>query len=102
MRRFGRFLVIFILILVAAEAGMRLTGFFLQLPSHQRNAIHPEDRNKLRVLALGESTTADYFLDESDGAWPRQLEAALNKGGYPARVYNEGLAGTTTALIASR
>ncbi|HUP57922.1 MAG TPA: GDSL-type esterase/lipase family protein, partial [Bdellovibrionota bacterium] len=82
-----------------AELVLRLAGWALLSPSRQRNAIRPEDASKLRILTLGESTTADW---ETPIAWPRQLENLLSARGVPARVYNEGVPGTSTALILSR
>lgn len=71
----------------------------MQQPSHQTNVVMPEDKEKLRILTLGESTSADAMATKKDGAWPRQLERELIQSGIPARVYNEGIPSTNSALI---
>lgn len=48
------------------------------------------------VVAFGDSLTAGYQLKPGEGFAP-QLEAALRKGGVPARVHNAGVSGDTTA-----
>ena len=48
------------------------------------------------VLAFGDSLTAGYGLKPGEGFAP-QLEAALRRSGTPARVYNAGVSGDTTA-----
>ncbi|MGH6932275.1 MAG: arylesterase [Dongiaceae bacterium] len=50
----------------------------------------------LRILALGDSLTAGYGLDDRDG-FPVQLEQALNAAGVGAQVINGGVSGDTTA-----
>ncbi|MBC7540627.1 MAG: hypothetical protein H7281_17535 [Bacteriovorax sp.] len=91
---------------------MRTIGFVLLAPSDYRNEVRGEDQKMLRILAIGESTTADYFAGEESpaamaagagaGAWPRRLEKELQSAGVNARVYNEGLSGTTSPIIVSR
>ena len=48
------------------------------------------------VVAFGDSLTAGYGLKPAE-SFPAQLQAALNKGGVPARVHNAGVSGDTTA-----
>jgi acyl-CoA thioesterase I len=48
------------------------------------------------VLAFGDSLTAGYGLPQAR-AFPTRLEAALRKAGVPARVYNAGVSGDTSA-----
>ena len=52
-------------------------------------------RDKL-VLAFGDSLTVGYGLKPND-SFPAQLQAALIKGGIPARVHNAGVSGDTSA-----
>jgi len=52
-------------------------------------------KNKL-VLAFGDSLTAGYGLKPND-SFPAQLQAALIRGGIPARVHNAGVSGDTSA-----
>lgn len=89
------------LLLSTMEIAMRALGVALLVPSTLRNRVDPSDAQRIRILALGESTTADLFSDESDAAWPRQLERELRSAGYDVRVYNEGLAGTMSPMILS-
>jgi acyl-CoA thioesterase I len=48
------------------------------------------------VVAFGDSLSAGYGLKPAE-SFPAQLEAALRRGGSPARVYNAGVSGDTTA-----
>src|SRR5262249_33838632 len=84
------------------EVLLRLTGWALQFPSDARNAVRPDDRAKVRILAIGESTTADFFADEARSAWPRRLEHDLSQAGLAVRVYNEGVGSTSTPIILTR
>lgn len=98
----GKIAALFVALAAGLELLMRLAGFVLSAPSDRRNEVRPEDAGELRILALGESTTADYFSDEAGAAWPRRLERELRRAGVGARVYNEALGGTTSALIVTR
>jgi len=102
VKRAAALITLPLLLAAALEVFLRLISFTLTLPSDVRNAVRPEDAGKLRILTLGESTTADFFSDPEAGAWPRRLERGLNEAGVPARVYNEGIGGTTSALILLR
>lgn len=53
------------------------------------------------ILALGDSLTAWYWLEERD-AYPAQLETELTARGYTYRVQNAGISGDTTATLLSR
>jgi GDSL-like Lipase/Acylhydrolase family len=101
IRFLGR-LLLFALLLGGLELAMRATGYFLQRPATLANALQPEDEGKFRILALGESTTADYFADGKNISWPRQLQEMLVERGIATRVYNEGLAGTQSVFILAR
>ena len=48
------------------------------------------------VLAFGDSLTAGFGLKPNE-SFPAQLQAALIKGGIPARVHNAGVSGDTSA-----
>ena len=48
------------------------------------------------VVAFGDSLSAGYGLKPAE-SFPVQLEAALRRGGTPARVHNAGVSGDTTA-----
>ncbi|MEQ1878186.1 MAG: GDSL-type esterase/lipase family protein, partial [Bdellovibrionia bacterium] len=83
------------------EGGMRTLGRGILAVQGIRNEIRPDDSEKLRILTIGESTTADRF-DDPGYAWPRQLEQKLTQSGLKARVYNLGVAGTTSSFILER
>jgi len=53
------------------------------------------------VVAFGDSLTAGYGLKPAE-SFPAQLQAALNKGGVPARVHNAGVSGDTSAAGKAR
>lgn len=53
------------------------------------------------ILALGDSLTAGYGLEEGN-AFPHKLEDILNKSGIQAKVINGGVSGDTTAGGLSR
>lgn len=88
-----------LLLLAALELLLRFAGFLLLIPSKQGALVGSDDAKKLRILAIGESTTAFFFADGN--AWPERLQTQLQAAGVDARVYNLGLGGTTTAMIAS-
>ena len=48
------------------------------------------------IVAFGDSLSAGYGLKPAE-SFPVQLEAALRRGGTPARVHNAGVSGDTTA-----
>jgi hypothetical protein len=102
LRNFRLSLLILIIILISTEIVLRFSGFVLTMPSESKNKILSDDANKFKILALGESTTADYFSAKSLGSWPRLLEEKLRQAGVNARVYNEGLGGTSSAMILSK
>jgi acyl-CoA thioesterase-1 len=53
------------------------------------------------VVALGDSLTAGYGLEETE-AWPALLEAKLAAAGLPWRVVNAGVSGETSSGTLSR
>ncbi len=95
-------LYIFTIILILIETILNLFSYSFLYKQEDRNNISDNDKNVLRIIAIGESTTADYFSTESNGAWPRQLEKMLNENGIPARVYNLGIGSSNTNLILAR
>jgi lysophospholipase L1-like esterase len=90
-----------LLCLLTLELGMRLFGFAILRAQDVGNEIRPGDSRALRIVAIGESTTSDWF-GPGNTAWPRQLERQLVAAGIPARVYNLGMVGTTTDAILER
>ena len=61
----------------------------------------PEIPAEIRIVAMGDSLTAGYGLDESD-AYPAQLEAALVLKGYDVEVLNAGISGETSSGALTR
>ncbi len=87
---------------------MRSAGFFLSSKQTMSNYFDLNNSSgKIRVLCLGESTTASYYSGSVDTAWPKQLEFILNsqlekKMGRQFVVFNEGVVGTSTTVIHSK
>jgi hypothetical protein len=88
-----------ILILFLLEAGMRTWGRGILAEQEKNNEIFPADSHSIRIVTIGESTTADYFSEGNLSAWPRQLENKLKEKGVNVRVYNLGRPATTTTKI---
>jgi len=83
--------------LLLVEAGLRLAGFILLSLQESGNRL---SNDEIRILALGESTTANLFDGES--SWPDELETILNNNSDRRfNVINKGLAGAKTAFIVS-
>ena len=79
-------------------------GIFTILAKKQTNhlptVLTQSDQQKYKILALGESTTAQL----GGPAWPEYLEQLLNsKAGYERfRVINAGVSGTNTRDVSKR
>lgn len=82
--------------LALAEGALRLAGAWLAWSGRERAA----GTGRLRVLCLGESTTAPTGL--RDHSWPAQLEGLLNADGPAATVVNAGVSGTLSSVLALR
>jgi len=92
-------LVIGILVsLVFFECFLRIYGEVLITSQKSKNNI-PMDDSVIKILTLGESTTADI----SQHSWPRQLEIILNNESKTKKykVFNEGIPGVDTSVILS-
>lgn len=61
-----------------------------------------EEVSSIRILALGDSLTAGYGLDDLSLAFPARLEDELNAVGMDVDVLDAGLSGDTTAGGRSR
>lgn len=85
-----------LLALLVLELGLRLGGLALELAQERRNSAALDD-GELRILCIGESTTALG----GDDAYPQQLERLLAAApGLPrVRVINAGLTGAKTDAI---
>jgi thioredoxin-like negative regulator of GroEL len=87
-------------ILAGGEAGLRTVGALLKTVEFR--APQPAAGGGLRVLCLGESTTAGGFL--VDYSWPAQLQTLLDSDPHGPRyeIVNRGVPGFTTGVIADR
>lgn len=100
---FGKFLLVTVSLiagLVLIEISLSAIGNYRASLQDESNTIHAADANKFRILALGESTTAERWNSKPEKAWPGQLEEKLNeKTAGQFRVYNKGRAATSSAYI---
>lgn len=64
-------------------------------------AASPAAAEDVRILALGDSLTSGYGLDQGQGFVP-QLQAALRRHGVRAHVANAGVSGDTAAAARDR
>ena len=83
--------------LVFLEGALHITGLTYRYAQKWNNGVHLDDVKEIRILCLGESTTA---LGMSD-SYPSRLRSLL-KEKYPDKkivVINEGEPGTSTAGI---
>ena len=95
---FKHLTITLVFFVITVEIIMRLIGWVLMRPQHEANKIFPPDAHAFRILTLGESTTADHFVDGKDNSWPRQLEKKMNEkyGDESVRVFNGGIGAVTT------
>ncbi len=78
------------------EVGLRAVGALWLWQRDRWNVAGLEADDTIRVLCIGESTTALG----GDGAYPRQLERILaHGGGRTFRVINAGVPGITTDMV---
>lgn len=85
-----------LLALALLEIGLRVAGAIWTEQQQAENTARLSDDGSIRILCLGESTTAYGY--------PAVLENVLNEQSRDARysVFNEGVAGTTTDEILAR
>jgi lysophospholipase L1-like esterase len=86
-------------IVLSAELLLRLTGQYI-LPQETDYGDLSQDKDKIRILTLGESTTDERYAQGK--AWTNQLEALLINKGHDVRIYNVARVGTNSALLMSR
>lgn len=80
-RKIGAFVLICIVFIVSLEIFLRLAG---QIFFHRSPVVVEEgDENKIRILAIGESTT-DQAISVFP-AWPKQLEKLLASQGHAVK-----------------
>jgi hypothetical protein len=94
------YVVVLSLVLVGAlECGLRLAGATVYNPQDLKNNENRKANASLRVLTLGESTTADWQEAKGAVAWPRQLEDKLREKGIDARVFNVARVAVSTFTL---
>lgn len=109
-RRLRALLLGTIFTLVALELGLRATGAVFQGLQARANRARTEaeSADEVRVICIGESTTAvagdeTGHLLVTSTAWPAQMEAELNRdGGRRFHVYNFGAMGGTSWAVLER
>ncbi|MBW2046296.1 MAG: tetratricopeptide repeat protein [Deltaproteobacteria bacterium] len=81
------------------ETGLRLSGQIIIFLQEARNRTRLKNKNNIRIVCLGESTTAG-----GENAYPAQLENVLNESGLGVEfsVINRGLRATNTTIILSQ
>ena len=105
IRRLGKPLLALAGVLVAllvVELLMRGAGFYFHQRQLSGNQPVEADAGAVRILCLGESTTAEMFAEKRKLAWPRILERLLNqrsRQGKRYRVYNAAMPGLITSQI---
>ncbi len=89
---FGIFLSLLML-----EVSMRCCGFLIVSAQNYQNAVAMKQKDVIRILCLGESTT-----QAGPEPYPEQLEKILNgrNAGIKFIVINKGLSGITSSYIA--
>lgn len=83
-----------VLSLVILEIGLRLGGFIFLTLQEMNNKVSLDDQQTIRILCLGESTTALG----GNAVYPRQLEEILNSRQHDLKfkVINKGIPSITT------
>mgnify|MGYP001818764457 FL=1 len=89
---------------LAAEVILRIAGGIVR--SARRNEAPTIVDGRLRILCVGESTTAGLNITESMDAepWPSQLQTILDRapGGRDVRVINQGIIGAVSDGVADK
>ncbi len=104
LKKIGLIFFGFAIALILLEVGLRIAGYLTILSQNRaaRTGIDFGDENQYRILCIGESTTAQIFVNGKGEAWPAQMERILNateKGPRRYKTVNKGVPGTVTAFI---
>jgi hypothetical protein len=110
MHRLGSIVIIIqhlFLLVLGVTIGLGVLEVTLRAVAHvyseneSKTSLAPADSNHIRIVALGESTTASLG---GVPAWPEFLESELNRqvGGERFRVYNLGVPGSNSQAIEKR
>lgn len=77
-------------------------SLFCSLLIYSLEALAVTELNAVtHIVTLGDSLTEGYGI-EKDQAYPALVEKKLLKKGYPVKIYNAGISGSTTASAPSR
>lgn len=77
-------------------------GSYAENTVSDQNASPTESTDPIKIVALGDSLTAGYGLDDLSLAFPARLEDALKAEGYNVDVIDAGISGDTTSGGRSR
>jgi lysophospholipase L1-like esterase len=78
-------LAVLVLLVVVAETALRVAGHFYLRRLYVHRAVRfTESPNSIRIVALGESSTAGLWVDRRRESYPGQLKDLLQKR-YPGR-----------------
>lgn len=104
MNKFWKFCLKLITGLVVAllliELVLQALGYFERLGNRPSKRL-ARDENLIRIVALGESTTAEDSSGNSQ-SWPFQLQRLFDQNKDKVRVYNLAIPATTTNMILAR
>lgn len=87
---------------VGLELSMRFTGWtIIETQSYGNQSPDFTDPKEIRIITLGESTTAQLFSERAFDSWPRQLQTELNKkfSGFNFKVFNLAVPAINTSQI---
>ncbi|MEI6831384.1 MAG: tetratricopeptide repeat protein [Candidatus Omnitrophota bacterium] len=100
LQKLGLVVLGIFLFFVVLEVALNIGGFVFSALREYRKDLSFKQKDVYRILALGESTTADGMED----SYPSQLESILNqrKLGIEFSVLNDGVPGADSAYILSR
>lgn len=98
LRPLGVYAFRILLIVVIVELGLRASGY-LHAQMQRNEALVSSSDSGYRILALGESNTAD--LHNGQSSWPRELGMMLNEMSKKKRyvVFNEGTPSSNSEII---
>jgi lysophospholipase L1-like esterase len=93
-----------LLAVLLLEGLLRLSGWVIQAGQSRSNPRLDFRRDEFRIVALGESTTAQVWSDGRENSWVGQLETLLNEAslGYRIKIINMAVGGTSSPFLVQR